>query len=175
MSDVARGLISLWQSFWCPRTMPFWTAPLATTSTISPTLYCLRYVPRAIIPFFLKSREKAGPNVSEMLLFHSIQFRSYATPSPISAVVPPRILLTIASARTETSGVTHCECVCRLLTVRRRFEIFFRERLGVRQKIMCFCGILVNASSCATCISTTYLFLRTWLEFDVLRRGDFGI
>lgn len=42
-----------------PRTMPFWTAPLATTSTMSPTLYCLRYVPRAIMPFFLKSREKA--------------------------------------------------------------------------------------------------------------------
>ena len=40
-------------------TMPFCTAPLATTSTISPTRYCLRYVESGIIPFFLKSREKA--------------------------------------------------------------------------------------------------------------------
>lgn len=59
-------------------TMPFWTAPFATTSTISPTLYCLRYVPKGIIPFFLKSREKAVPNVS--LVFHNpftskLQFR----------------------------------------------------------------------------------------------------
>ncbi len=58
-------------------TNPFWTAPLALMSTMSPTLlcvsagsfcpsdiqetylYCLKYVDSLIIPFFLKSREKA--------------------------------------------------------------------------------------------------------------------
>ena len=38
---------------------PFWTAPFALISTMSPTLYCRRYVESLIIPFCLKFLEKA--------------------------------------------------------------------------------------------------------------------
>lgn len=66
-------------------TIPFWTAPLATTSTMSPTLYCLRYVPSAIIPFFLKSREKANQisasdklqHASSPRVHHSLPFHLF--------------------------------------------------------------------------------------------------
>ena len=53
-STERQGKAWIWE-----KTHPFCTAPFALISTISPTLYCLRYVESLIIPFCLKFLEKA--------------------------------------------------------------------------------------------------------------------
>jgi len=115
--------------------MPFWTAPLATTSTISPTRYCLRYVESGIIPFFLKSREKAGaksqhdilnPHPSSCLSM-KVRMPKHLLLFSFPQIAHMRYVLTIASARSETCGVTHCDGCSRL---RRVVSESVRMRVG---------------------------------------------
>lgn len=78
---VSTGNSQLWSL-----TMPFWTAPFATTSTTSPTLYCLRYVDSGIIPRCLNLREKAvvhGQPLSSWYRFFLAKSLSLSIPSGV--------------------------------------------------------------------------------------------